>query len=371
MSSSATMEASYEVIDEELEAAAEPKKGKRKASGIANGDEVEEPVNLDTQADEMAKLMQDMANKASELAFNASLDRASKLCQEIMAKTERSIAELSAKYTKPQNLCLHVKINAAPPKKLKLRVSPLLPDVLMQADIGNHGGKWPLIMGPTGSGKTILARQVAETLEREFHYVNCSEGMGETVFFGKETVKGFVEGPLWKSVKYGHVMLFDEWDAASDNAAVSVNTILTSPSGSMVTNPFSGERVEVHANFIAIAATNTNGKGGDGAYTGRNRLDGASLNRFAMFELSYDPGLERELCPDTTLLERLWSIRVALQQKNAKDVISTRDIADAYAQTQRGYSAEKAMRCLMLRMDKSNQELFTTAPAISGSGRRK
>ncbi len=302
--------------------------------------------------------MQDMANKASELAFNSSLERASKLSAEMLADCSKRIKELSEQYVKPRNLCLHVKLGDLPIKKLKSRVSPLLPDLLMQTAIGQRGGKWPLIMGPTGSGKTWLCRQLAEIKELPFYAINFSEGMGESAVFGKETIKGFVEGPAWKAAKYGGVMLLDEWDAASDNMAVSLNTLLTTPAGTNVTNPFSGETVPMHANCIFIAATNTNGKGGDGAYTGRNRLDGASLNRFAMFELAYDCELERELCTDTLLLEKLWSIRVELQKKNSKDVISTRDVADAFAQASSGYALDKILKCLALRMDKSNQELF-------------
>lgn len=355
----------YEVIDEDLEIVPEKKSRKGKAPAIENPD-----VDALSSPDEMAQLMRDMANTAAQQAFELALKNSSEIIAkstgDTMAKLKseaealREYMEKQSKlYAKPQNLCMHVKYKDAPVKKLKQRISPLMADVLMQLEIGRSGGKWPLIMGPTGSGKTVLARQVAETLEKDFRYVNCSEGMGETVFFGKETIKGFVPGPLWICATQGGVFLFDEWDAASDNVAVSVNTILTSPAGSMITNPFSGEVKPVHPDFMAIAATNTNGKGGDGAYTGRNRLDGASLNRFAIFELSYDTDLERELCSDTTLLERLWSIRVALTEKKSKDVISTRDIADAYAQSVRGYPVEKILNCLRLRMDRSNHELFT------------
>lgn len=363
---SAIVMASYEVIDEELEGGLAKPSPKRKSKSIENP---ESAPDQDGAADEMATLMRDMANEAAKQAFEMTLKQGgdkfeSRLKEAFTRLTEESSAlrdfmEAQSKlYAKPQNLCLHVKYKDAPVKKLKQRVSPLLADILMQLEIGRSGGKWPLIMGPTGSGKTVLARQVAETLDKLFRYVNCSEGMGETVFFGKETIKGFVPGPLWLCATQGGVFLFDEWDAASDNVAVSVNTILTSPTGAMITNPFSGESMPVHKDFMAIAATNTNGKGGDGAYTARTRLDGASLNRFAMFELHYDADLERELCGDTVLLEKLWSIRVALTEKKSKDVISTRDIADAYAQAQRGYPVAKIMKCLSLRMDRSNLELF-------------
>lgn len=350
MTTATKMETKYEVLDEELAEAAAPvptKKPKRSA----------EPS--EEEADEMATLMQEMAKKTALQTMALMHDEMNKRDAERMAKVEAHAAAIEAKYTKPQNLCLFVKIGEQPVKKLKQRVSPLLPDLLMQVDIGQNGGKWPLIMGPTGSGKTVTAGQIAEAKNAPFFAaINGAEGIGESAFFGRNTKDGFIDGPLWTVVKKGGGFFFDEMDAFSDNVLVGLNAVTSAKVGQPLVNPMSGEVVPLHKDAWFIAATNTNGKGGDGAYTGRNRLDGASLNRFALFELGYDTELERQICPDTKLLEQLWTIRVKLQEKNSKDVVSTRDIADAYAQSARGYSVEKIMKCLMLRMDKSNQDLF-------------
>lgn len=375
----ATMETEYTVLDENDQELENMANGKRKGKALA----VENPEGgekaPEEQASEMADLMRAMAEEAAKQGFEMALknggDRMGKQIDTVFKDLDTRVEKLrsymeqqSKLYAKPQNLCMHVKFKEAPPQKLSTRASPLLGDVLMQVEIGKSGGKWPLIMGPTGSGKGVLASQVAEVLKQNLYAINFSEGMGESAVFGKETVKGFIEGPAWKVAKYGGVMFLDEWDAASDNMAVSLNNLLTTAAGKPVTNPFNGETVMMHADACFIAATNTNGKGGDGAYTGRNRLDGASLNRFAMFELGYDTDLERELCPDSVLLERLWTIRVALTEKKSKDVISTRDIKDAYSQAQRGYPLDKILRCLSLRMDASNKDLFTDKAAKKSKG---
>ena len=51
-------------------------------------------------------------------------------------------------------------------------------------------------------------------------------------------------------------------------------------------------RVYAHKDFRVIACANTYGTGASTEYVGRNQLDGASLNRFALEEIGYDPRIE-------------------------------------------------------------------------------
>lgn len=345
---------SYEVIDEDLEISKPKKKGKEKP---------ETQASSDSEAEEMAKLMQDMANKASELAFNSSLERAAKMSQELVGICEKKISALSEQYAKPRNMVLHVKVGDLPIKKLKHRACKVLPKLIAQSKIGQAGGNWPLLFGPTGCGKTVAAEQVAETLSLPFEHVNCSEGMSETWLWGRQTPVGFVPGGLWKCFKDGGVFLFDEADAANDNVWLSINTMLAN---GHAYNPISGETATRHKDFIAIAAANTNGKGGTGAHTGRTRLDGATLNRFAMFRVEYDRDLEVELCADSALLDAFWLIRGELEKKGGMDVVSTRDIKNGNLQVLAGFTHRDVFECLKLRMDKANHALFDDAIAKAG-----
>lgn len=344
------METKYEVIDEELmEAVPSLAKGKRK---------VAEPTEAD--AAEVATLIEQTVQKALSMGAEQGVANATRIVQKEVEALRTIIAKESEKVLslgKP--LCLFVKLGEQPVKKLKQRVSPLLPDLLMQIDIGQGGGAWPCVMGPSGSGKTVAAGQVAEAKSAPyFAAINGSPDIGLTSLFGRETAKGFIPGPLWIAATQGGGMFFDEMDAFAGSVLVGLNAVTSAKVGQLITNPISGETLPLHKDSWFIAAMNTNGKGGDGSYTGRERLDAASLNRFSLFELQYDTELERSLCGDKALLEKLWTIRVALGEKKSKDIVSTRDIANAYAQLQRGYPMDKILACLARRMDKSNQELF-------------
>lgn len=345
------METKYEIIDEELmEAIPSVTKGKRKP--VAAED--------DAQADDVAALIEQTVQKALSMGAQQGMENAKRIVAVDIEALNKRVAEAEAKVLnlgKP--LCLFVKFGENPVKKLKQRVTPLLSDLLMQVDIGQAGGTWPCIMGPTGSGKTVAAGQVAEAKGAPyFAAINGSPDIGLSSLFGRSTAQGFINGPLWIAATQGGGMFFDEMDAFAGSVLVGLNAVTSAKCGQMITNPISGETLAMHKDAWFIAAMNTNGKGGDGSYTGRERQDAACLNRFTMFELGYDTELERSICPDKALLETLWTIRVKLGEKNSKDVVSTRDIANAYAQAARGYPVDKILACLARRMDKANQEFF-------------
>ena len=353
MSQQATIETTFEVIDEELSTLSDTtppaKRGRGRPRKERDGQDAE------GAADEVAQLMEEMASEAARLATLNAMKEAKRLKDETLAEVDAHCRKISEQYSKPKNLCMHIKLGDLPAVKLKTRVAKILPDLLAQCKIGQVGGNWPLLFGPTGCGKTVAAEQVADSLKLSFDHVNCSEGMSETWLWGRQTPQGFIPGGLWKAFKEGGVFLFDEADAANDNVWLSINTMLANGHAH---NPISGEAVKRHPNFIAIAAANTNGKGGTGAYTGRTRLDGATLNRFTMFEVEYDRDLEQELCADNPLREKLWKIREELNKKQSADVVSTRDMKNAMMQLQAGFPVQKILDCLARRMDKANKTLF-------------
>lgn len=183
------------------------------------------------------------------------------------------------------------------------------------------------ISGPAGSGKTTLAKDVAKAFGVPFGAISCSGGMPESAIIGR-MVPSLTEGKdKYQGTTYtrlyqtGGVFLFDEIDAADDNAMIAVNASLAN--GHMHTPE--GE-ITRHPDFYVICAANTFGHGADRMYVGRTQLDGAFLDRFVgrTFEMEYDRDLEARLCPNAGALSAVWSLRDKVASLKLRRIVGTR-----------------------------------------------
>lgn len=156
-----------------------------------------------------------------------------------------------------------------------------------------------MLVGPAGSGKTTLARQLAETLGRPYEFLSLSAGVPESALLGK--IRPAADGwhyqpsPFVRGYTSGAVILLDEIDAADSNMLTIVNAALGNCAFSV---PDSGqEAFQRHTDTVIVLAGNTYGRGADRIYVGRNELDGATLDRAAgaTLEVGYDRDLERSL----------------------------------------------------------------------------
>ena len=147
--------------------------------------------------------------------------------------------------------------------------------------------------GAAGSGKTHLARQVAAMLEIEPHVVSVDPTLTVSKLLGYRNVAngGFVEGFLYHAYKSGGLVALDEIDTGDPGVVASINALL---SNTHYLFP-NGETVERHPKFYTLALANTRGCGATNGYVARNRLDAATLDRFAVIEIKYDPSLELAL----------------------------------------------------------------------------
>lgn len=182
-------------------------------------------------------------------------------------------------------------------------------------------GLTPLLVGPKGCGKTLLAGQCAVALDKRFGHLCFSAGVSETWLFGRQTPNGFVEGEFSKFYRDGGVFLADELDAADPNLLLAINTAL---SNNHFYNPISGEAITRHPEFYFIGAANTLGKGGDSVYTGRSRLDAATLDRFIVIKMGYCPNIERKILPEDGTREKLQAIRTKLEGRGSMETLSYR-----------------------------------------------
>ena len=203
-------------------------------------------------------------------------------------------------------------------------------------------GEFPMLVGPTGCGKTHVSAQVARVLGAKFGSISCSGGVTEGKLFGRsipnvttgrdeyqasDWVRLFEAGPS--------LYLLDEFDAMDDNVLLSCNQALANdmmPLPERRDNPQAKRSVDSDGNWNhwVITTANTHGAGADRQYCGRNQLDAASLDRFIPVDMDYDETIERHLCPDEDLLSRFWDFRKAIRNERIERPVSTRWIQRAY-----------------------------------------
>lgn len=187
------------------------------------------------------------------------------------------------------------------------------------------------LVGPAGSGKTTCVAQVAEWLHLPFFFNGAIQS--EYKLTGFRDAHGKVHRTAFREAfEYGGVYLFDEIDASQPAALLAFNAALANG-----VFDFPDRTIRKHRNFRCVAAANTWGKGASLEYVGRNALDGATLDRFAMVEMNYDARLEREIAvaaagPHADLAEAwlklVWAAREAARQHQIRHIISPRATKD-------------------------------------------
>lgn len=152
------------------------------------------------------------------------------------------------------------------------------------------------LVGPKGTGKTTLARQLATRLGIGFGMASMTGGTPPGEFKGRPKVGGdggFVRSQFERVYTEGGVYLFDEMDAADENLLLLVNAALAN--GSFVNG--NAEIVKRHPDFIPVCGMNTMGLGQDRNYNGRTKLDAATLDRWnaGRVMVNLDPALEAKI----------------------------------------------------------------------------
>lgn len=179
-------------------------------------------------------------------------------------------------------------------------------------------GASPMLVGPAGSGKTTLAEQVAKALGRPFYM--AARVTSDFKLMGYRTATGeLVRTQFREAFEHGGVFLFDEIDASDADALIAFNAALSNGLGD-----FPDGMVRKHPDFVAIAAGNTFGRGADRQYVGRNQLDAATLDRFAVFEVDYDESLELAIAGDDAWTKWVQSIRAAIDREKVRHIVSPR-----------------------------------------------
>ena len=177
------------------------------------------------------------------------------------------------------------------------------------------------LVGGAGAGKTTLGYQIAKAFKLPFY--SASAVKWEHQLMGQLTATGeYKPTDFYRAFKDGGVFLFDEMDASHPNALVSFNQALDIQVG--MEAPFPCGMVRKHKNFKAIASANTVGHGASRQYIGRNKLDGATLDRFAEIDMRYDEKIERAIAQNDKWVTEVRTVRAIAEEKKMAYIISPR-----------------------------------------------
>lgn len=181
-------------------------------------------------------------------------------------------------------------------------------------------GLWVYLYGPTGSGKNVMAEQIAKALGLTFHYQAHTTDRFELTGF-IDAAGNYQPTEFYKAYTEGGLFMLDELDASDENALITLNSAANGyfafPCGT----------VKQHPDFRLIAAGNTCGRGATDEYTGRRVLDAASLSRFTSRYHGYTKEIDMAAAQqDADLVEFINKLRNVKQATGVQMLLSPRQI---------------------------------------------
>lgn len=174
------------------------------------------------------------------------------------------------------------------------------------------------LTGGAGSGKTTAAQNAAKALGLPFYFNGAIDN--EYKLLGFTDAQGrIVSRPFREAWCNGGVYLFDEVDASLAGALLAFNAALSNGHCD-----FPDGCIERHPDCLIIAAANTYGQGATNDYVGRNKLDGAFLDRFIPLAWDYDESLEVALSGNANWARKVQKYRAAAGKIGLRVIISPR-----------------------------------------------
>lgn len=210
------------------------------------------------------------------------------------------------------------------------------------------------LSGPAGSGKNFICKQVADALGLRFYFSNAVTQEYKLTGF-TDAMGNYQPTQFYKAFTEGGLFMLDEIDASIPEVLVILNAAIANRYFDF---PAPIGYKEAHPDFRVVAAGNTTGHGADYDYVGRNQLDGASLDRFAIVEVDYSPLIENGLASDIKLADFCREFRQASKKTGVNIIVSYRAI-DRLSKMSKVISLEEALKtCLVKDLGKDDLNII-------------
>ena len=201
-----------------------------------------------------------------------------------------------------------------------------------------------LLSGEAGTGKNELCKALAEDLGLDFYFSNAVSDIYQLVGYGNAEGK-FIKTQFYDFCINGGLFMFDEIDASDPQALIEFNSAIANRYFDF---PVVG-RVQLNENCRFIACANTKGQGASLRYVGRNQLDGATLDRYALIQTDYDTKVEMKIAKDNSeLVAFIDSFRNAVN-RTATDLIVSYRALKRIVQLEEKVGLDKILKTALLK----------------------
>ena len=207
-----------------------------------------------------------------------------------------------------------------------------------------------LLLGGTGWGKSVICREVARIMNKDYISINAHPGMDMGMLVGMwrphskdgsgiEVI--WEDGLMTKSIRNGAVFFFEELTRAPQEAVSRLHGVLDSANRYWSLPEAGEDNVPVHKDFWFIATANPP-KAGYGA----QRIEKALQSRFiAQFEIDEpmadEPAVVESILGDESLSSKL--MRVMEDARRHGDTkVPTRDLVQWAVMIKKGFKADRA-----------------------------
>lgn len=210
------------------------------------------------------------------------------------------------------------------------------------------------LTGPAGSGKNYICKQVAEALGLKFYFTNAVTQEYKLTGF-TDANGNYQPTQFYKAFTEGGVFMLDEMDASIPEVLVILNAAIANRYFDF---PAPIGYVEAHPDFRIIAAGNTTGHGADYEYVGRNQLDAASLDRFAIVSIDYSVQIENGVAGDIEVADFCRAFRKAANKTGVQVIVSYRAIGRLAKMIQLLDLTEALQTCLVKGLEKDDLNII-------------